>query len=717
VRDATNEETVEFDGLVRVVTAPGEPRILLTAPATDVTAALGAGHEIEILWTDEDTDPSTTITLRYDDDPMPDESGETGAAEVTIEAGIDADPDADDEPPPPVNPDRWEWDWHPSDITLPAVGAGDYYIFAYIGNSGDPVVSPDQLAVAAGMVTIPNTRPELEFTTPGAADVEFDSDSATNDIAWNQRDPDAADSTITIDLFLDPDDTFDNDNEYRIANNYTAGSPFAWDGTSIDHGDVDTGPYRVVAVIDTPSNNEQTISSDTLINYRPDASSAVIALSTLFDPQSVDNGDPFTITWADLSPAGNETVTLEYDTDSDPSTPGTVIVSGLPANADGENDAYEWIVNAPVDSEVYIHARIKNSGGVDQDVSTSKAKLSVGGTGVATTLDFLTPTAAGVDVAINLVSGTTADVDNGGGGGPFVLTDAGADFVNDGVLAGDAVRITSGGGSTTAGVYGISSVDNATTLTLDSDAGDSGGAGNVNYSIRQSVDIIWDYQSNQAGVISLEVDPDTTNNNANDVTIVSNRAQPAAPSGATDTFTWELVNTAGNDVATGIYNVRGILNVPDSPLRTALADGQVRLRKTADAPLVTMNQPTSNTSFDEDEVPNTEIAISWTVDSLGGSPKVDIWFDTQSSEEASAGVLAEGAALSALAGLGNTAGIIAEDIDATPAAYTWNPADEGDSFITNVGGRTYYIHIRIRDASLPDDDDRATARGKITINN
>ena len=322
VRDATNERTVDFDGLVQVITATGEPRMLLTAPATDRTAALGANHEIEILWADEDTDSSTTITLRYDDDPMPDESGETGAAEVTIEAGIDADADTDDDPPPPVNPDRWEWDWHPSDITQPAVGAGDYYIFAYIGNSGDPVADPDQLAVAAGMVTIPNTRPELEFTTPGAADAEFDSDNATNDIAWNQRDPDSADSTITVDLFLDPDDTFDNNNEYRIANNYTGGSPFAWDGTSIDHGDVDTGPYRVVAVIDTPSNNERTVSSDTLVNYRPDTSSAVITLATLFDPQSADNGDAFTITWADLSPAGNETVTLEYDTDSDPSTAG-----------------------------------------------------------------------------------------------------------------------------------------------------------------------------------------------------------------------------------------------------------------------------------------------------------------------------------------------------------------------------------------------------------
>ena len=129
-----------------------------------------------------------------------------------------------------------------------------------------------------------------------------------------------------------------------------------------------------------------------------------------------------------------------------------------------------------------------------------------------------------------------------------------------------------------------------------------------------------------------------------------------------------------------------------------------------------MNLPTSNTAFDEDESPNSDIAISWDVDSLGGSPKVDIWFDTKSSEEASAGVLAEGAALSALVGLGNTAGIIAEDIDATPAAYTWNPADEGDSFITNTGGRTYYIHIRIRDAALPDDDDRATAKGTIIIN-
>ncbi len=708
--DATNTRDIQFEGAVRVVTGVGEPRIVLDAPLTDVTANVN-GAAVAITWVDEDTDGSTTITLRYDDDSRPLQSSETGAAEVTIQAGINADPDPDDVPAPPVNPDRWLWDWHPDDITQPAVAAGQYHVFAYIGNNGDPVTNPDHVSVASGRVTIPNTPPELEFTTPGATNAEFDSDDGVNElIAWNQRDPDAGD-TISINLFLDPDSEFNNNNEYRIANNYTGGSPFSWNGGSIDRGPVDEGPYRVVAVLSTPSNSAVTVTSNTLIHYRPNATTPVITLASLFDPVTVNQNSTFTIRWADITVVGNETITLEYDTDNNPNN-GVVdtIVSGLSANADGDADRFNWEVVNVASGEYFIHARLKSGGGSDVDVATSKSKLKVTGVGVPTTLNLLTPVTAGVDVALNQVTGTTANVANGGGGGPFTLTDGGADFVNDGVMLGDAVRITSGTGAT-PGVYEITNVA-ATTLTLATNAGSSGGAGNVNYSVRQTVDIIWDYQSNEDGVISLEADPDTTNNNSNDILIVSNRTQPAAPTPSSDQVVWQLTTSAGADVPTGIYNIRGILNVPDATLVIDLANGQVRLRRTPNAPLVTLTNPNSNTTYNEDDIPGNEIQITWNVNSLGGSPRVDLWFDDSQSEEAGTGDLALGAALSALSGLGTTAGIIAEDLPATPSALTWTPP----AFITATPNKTYYIHIRIREAALPDDDDRATARGIIRIN-
>ena len=191
--------------------------------------------------------------------------------------------------------------------------------------------------------------------------------------------------------------------------------------------------------------------------------------------------------------------------------------------------------------------------------------------------------------------------------------------------------------------------------------------------------------------------------------------QPAAPGSTTDTLNWDLQDLSATDVPTGEYLVRGILNVPGSNLINDTASGEVKIRKTAAAPLVKLTKPTTITSYAHEADPGASlpIQITWEVDDIppNGTVKVDLWLDRQQSPEPGTGVLADGADLSALVGAGASSGAIVENIDASQGAYTWTPP----GFITNTAGQTYYIHIRIRDGILPADDDRATAVGKINV--
>ena len=75
---------------------------------------------------------------------------------------------------------------------------------------------------------------------------------------------------------------------------------------------------------------------------------------------------------------------------------------------------------------------------------------------------------------------TQANVSNTGG--PFVLTDPGAAFDAADFGPGDFVRIVSGPG-VTPGFYSIVSVPSSTSLRLATNAGNSGGAGNVKYRV------------------------------------------------------------------------------------------------------------------------------------------------------------------------------------------------------------------------------------------
>ncbi|MCZ6766521.1 MAG: hypothetical protein O7D32_06280, partial [bacterium] len=636
-----------FEGLVILQPGLDEPTMTITLPNRNFSPTLN--QKIAVRWDDENTDDNTKITIRFDDDPIPNESTETGDPELTIRPDVPADPDPGD-PGTSGNPDETLWDWHPADITEPAVPAGDYFIFGYIGNNGDPLNSPDLVTIVPFIATIRNTAPELEFSNPGAAGGEFPSPSGGN-IIWNERDAD--EDTVTIELWLDPDDTFSENlnREIQIATSddvasladapvFPWGGPgrsFPWDGLDSSGQSVETGAYRLVAVLNDSTNGDVTVEATGLVNFRPDANSAVILMASQFVSSSVGTEGNVNISYRTIPVTGSETVELYFDNDNDPTDDLGTEIEPLESKPSDANvlHTFAWDLGAK-DPEVaagtyFIHARLMD-GAVEKDVSTSRASIEVTGQTVTPTFDFLRPLLNGLDV----VSGT------------------------------------------------------------------------------DNVNIEWEYASSQTGTLSLEADPDMNSGNNNEILILSNRVLDPAPDGVSASFDWDLTDTGGADVPTGTYLIRGRFVVTSALAR--IADGTVRVRKSASAPLVAFTQPTGNTNYINGETPDRDILIRWDVDPLEPNPdvRVDIWFDREPSPEADAGILTEGEPLSGLTGLGITSGIIVEDLDASQGVFDWT-AQLQPEFLTNVD-TTWYIHIRIRDGALPADDDRATAVGTIRVN-
>jgi hypothetical protein len=224
-----------------------------------------------------------------------------------------------------------------------------------------------------------------------------------------------------------------------------------------------------------------------------------------------------------------------------------------------------------------------------------------------------------------------------------------------------------------------------------------------------TIDIRWDYTSGEPGTILIKADPDNRDRNGNEITILNNRPQPAAPDGREDNLPWDLTDTSGTDVPTGEYFLRGVFAAGGAGDIRQTAEGRVGIRKSATAPLVSVTLPVNTLTLDEGDT-GAVVVIAWEVDDPdGSSPKVDLWYDEDISPEPSAGNLAEGADLSTL---GGSAGAIVEDLDTSEfASYVWNVPDS----LSAVGNRTYYIHIRVRDGDLPVDDDRDTAPAPIVV--
>jgi len=401
VADPTRPVTVEATGTIAVQADADDPTIVLTEPAGDLTAV--ETEPVEIRWDDQNTSAEARIALRYDDDPRPDQGGaEINEPERTIQTDLPADPDGDQ--------DRHLWDWHPEDITQQAVPAGEYYLFAYIDDDGDPLDGTfDALAVAIGKVTIPNTAPELAFVRLDPdADGDYGNafDLAAEDaevvpgtsprITWNDRDPDD-DAQIT--LWLDADEDHDNGNEVQLfqvgpvsedlddgPGGQDGESQYDWQETRKADGSPleDRGQYTLFARIDDGQGHAELIEAVGKINFRDSVDQPVVVITSQAADVSVDAGDEVTVTWRDLHVSGNETITIVYDDDGEPDEPAEtgqpeqVIQEGILAVADGSADSVVWDTAGVASGAYYIHVKILD-GGVVRDTSTSVGRVTVTG--------------------------------------------------------------------------------------------------------------------------------------------------------------------------------------------------------------------------------------------------------------------------------------------------------------------------------------------------
>ncbi len=90
-RGSGTPQTVQGEGLVQRRSFAEQPLIGLLTPAVDQTVTPGAF--VTIQWRDDDPEADSEVRLVIDDDNMPNEAVETGAAEIVILSGREADPD------------------------------------------------------------------------------------------------------------------------------------------------------------------------------------------------------------------------------------------------------------------------------------------------------------------------------------------------------------------------------------------------------------------------------------------------------------------------------------------------------------------------------------------------------------------------------------------------------------------------------------------------
>ena len=641
--------TVEADGKVRVQSAAGsEPWIRLDAPVAIVTVRVG--DRVRIEWQDFDTNADTKIRLRYDDDPTPDQDpgSETGEDEENITGLIDAQPDGDD--------DEFRWLMHPdpqvdaANILEPAIPEGTYYVFAYIGGA-DPLADPSWVAVAPGKVGILNSSPELIFTVPDQDDIELPL-GAGGMLEFNYRDPE---DEMQVKLYLDPDQFHDNGNEVRIDTGISL--PVAdddsgsgdihtepWDGTNIAAQDVPTGTYFLFAEVDDGVSSAVTVEADAKINVIP-ASPKASRIGA-----DVDNGGgagPYELTDSDVSVdfvaagvAAGDRVKITGGTGVNVGvynvTEGGVAQKVLALDADagdsGGNGDVEYSVyvkNPDVAGVIVLATPASNiTKDVGETVDISWADFTPVGSETVT-LVYSTNPAASMDHGVDpddpyqekeIVSGVAALPD--GLSDSDTWDTAGVDpdtyFIHAKILddGGTVLDV-----STACGTVEVEGVQVTPTFEFLQPAN----VKDLTFSPLSTMDIVWQYESSTDGTVSIFLDRDTTNSNGNETYLASNLFQAEAPGGGIGSLDgWDLKEEDGPNVPTGIYYVRGVLNVLGHGLKYETAAGQLKIRNEPGSPLVQLSAPGTTISFNTQDW--RDIQITWEPDPSNSDGEVYVWY-------------------------------------------------------------------------------------------
>lgn len=125
-------------------------------------------------------------------------------------------------------------------IDTTPLAAGTYYIGVLIQEAGETVAS----GYAAGTITV-NQAPRLFFNSPRGNFV-YDRSHRINpsfDVDWTVSDPD---STVTTQIYLDPDDTPDGDEVLLRTSDSQTGDSFTFD---LPTASFEPGTYRILALV------------------------------------------------------------------------------------------------------------------------------------------------------------------------------------------------------------------------------------------------------------------------------------------------------------------------------------------------------------------------------------------------------------------------------------------------------------------------------------
>ena len=707
--------TAEAEGKIIVQSGSGsQPQITMVDPLADVPATVGT--PIDISWQADNTTAGTKIQLRYDDDPMPDQVTETGEDEVDIDGLRDA----------ASSSGEYSWNWHPdpgvspANILLPAVPEGEYYVFGYIGGA-DPVANPSSIDVATGRILVPNTSPELVFTTPASGQSVTAPAGIGRVLAFDHRDPD---ESIRIKLFLDPDTNHNNGNEVRIDNGDINPGPQAdgsgashsesWDGTDIASQQVETGTYFLYAKVNDDSNPEVTVEAGANRKVHVVPADAVSS-GAAADVANNAGAGPFTLTdgGADFVGDGVTTGAVVQITGGTGAIVGvydvtavTAIVLTLDRDAGDSAGAGDVAYSVfPRTAAVIVMATPASNQAVNEgdDVAVTWADLTATGSETITLVYSTSSTAdAGAEVgaAETLIrSGIQAALDGVNDQATWDTSGVatGTYFIHGKILAGATVKDTStakGSVEVTGAAVTPSLEFLQPVVPVDGAVGAAGAGDN------DLLDVVWLYESGANGTISLFVDRDTTNTNGNERVILSNRPQAAAPGSSTDSLTWNLTDSGGTDVPTGKYFMRGVLNVSGSSAMYATADGLVNIRKTANSPLIQLTAPTTTVSVKT--TLSRQVPITWDTDDPVGGAEVHLWYSTTAradDDTIRTAKTAAGGPITPITG-----------VPASDGAFTWfiNPGD--------LDVDTYYIHAVIGSGGdFNNDDDRDTALGQVDV--
>ncbi len=352
------------------------PEITLAEPADDVFAA----DTFTIQWEDSDGDSNATIELYYDDD----NTGENGTR-INLE-DIFEDPDGDTE-------DAYEWD-----ISDPALLGGTWYIYAIISDETESLTVYADGSVTIGTVVGTENNDTLDGTH-AVDDVIYG--LGGNDTIVGYAGADTLYGGDGDDLMYGGvnDDTLIGGagNDYMQGNldndTYLFAPGFGQDSISetADGGGTDiieftagilpsdivltrSGAHLLIEVSGTDTITVAEFFGDEP-NYHVEeiqfaegtswTREYVLSLLgplgiTLLEPsQDVYVSDTVTIQWEDSDPDNNAFIALYFD-DDNTGEDGTLIVNGIAAEPDGDDDTYEWDVSGLSNGIWYIYATISD---------------------------------------------------------------------------------------------------------------------------------------------------------------------------------------------------------------------------------------------------------------------------------------------------------------------------------------------------------------------